>query len=82
MRRVAVFSGGLLLIVAVVLIALADAQRVDSVQQIRTAIAQKQTELDGVRDANYKMATKVTAMRSQVAQQDAELADSTGLLNE
>lgn len=80
MRGVAVIIGGLLVIGGAVLVVVADQQRVDALDEVRTAVDQAQGRLQSTRDANYDLAERLTALRSQVAAQDAQLADTTGFL--
>lgn len=80
MRGVAVVTGGLLLIGGAVLVVLADQQRVDALQDARAAVAVARESLDAARSANYELAEQLTALRSQIAEQDDTLSDSMGFL--
>lgn len=80
MRGIAVVTGGLLLIGGAVLVAVADQQRVDALAEAKAAVVQVQETLDATRDANYALAEDLTALRSLVADQNAQLSDATGFL--
>lgn len=80
MRGLAVVTGGLLLIGGTVLVVVADQQRVESLAEARAAVVQAEEQLDATRDANYLLAEKLTALRTAIAEQEAQLADTTGFL--
>jgi len=80
MRGVAVVVGGALLIGGAAMVVLADQQRVDALAEARAAVEQAEDSLQDVRDANYRLAEKLTSLRSRIADQESELADSTGFL--
>ncbi|WP_435742430.1 hypothetical protein [Microbacterium sp. PMB16] len=80
MRRLAVVVGSLLLVGGAVLVVVADQERATAVAAIRTQIAQVEEQLDASRGDNLLLAEKLTALRSQIAEQDAKLADTTGFL--
>lgn len=80
MRGVAVVVGGVLLIGGAAMVVLADQQRVDALAEARAAVEQAEDSLQDVRDANYRLAEKLTSLRSRIADQESELADSTGFL--
>lgn len=80
MRGVAVVTGGLLLIGGAVLVVVADQQRIDALEEARAAVVDVRETLDTARAANYALAEDLTALRSLIAQQDAQLADATGFL--
>lgn len=80
MRGVAVVTGGLLLIGGAVLLVVADQQRVDALHDAQAAVVDARQTLDASRSANYELAERLTALRSQIAEQDASLTDSTGFL--
>ncbi|WP_255305094.1 hypothetical protein [Microbacterium sp. 3J1] len=80
MRGVAVVTGGLLLIGGAVLVAVADQQRTDALAEARAAVVEVQETLDATRSANYALAERLTALRAEIARQDAQLSDATGFL--
>ncbi|OAN37556.1 hypothetical protein [Microbacterium sp. H83] len=80
MRGVAVVTGGLLLIGGAVLVVVADQQRVDALAEARAAVVEVQETLDATRVANYALAEELTALRTRIAEQDAQLSDATGFL--
>lgn len=80
MRAVAVVAGGLLLLGGTVLIAVADQQRVDALDEARAAVVEAEERLDVARDANLRLAEKLTALRAAIAEQETLLSDTSGLL--
>lgn len=80
MRRLAVVVGGLLLIGGAVIIVVADQQRVTALAEVRAAVVQAEEDRDAARSANYDLAEQLTSLRAVIAEQDAQLADSTGFL--
>ncbi|WP_311244848.1 hypothetical protein [Microbacterium sp. WCS2018Hpa-23] len=80
MRGLAVVTGGLLLIGGTVLVMVADQQRVDSLAEARAAVVRAEDQLDATRDANYLLAEQLTALRTAIAEQETQLADTTGFL--
>ena len=80
MRGVAVVAGGLLLLGGTVLIAVADQQRVEALDQAKAAVVEAEERLDVARDANLRLAEKLTALRTVIADQETLLSDTTGLL--
>ncbi|MDQ0726533.1 hypothetical protein [Microbacterium sp. W4I20] len=80
MRRLAVIAGSLLLVGGLALVVVADQERASAVAAVRAQIAQVQEQLDATQGANLELAEKLTALRSQIAEQDAKLADTTGFL--
>ena len=80
MRRLAVIAGSLLLVGGLVLVVVADQERASAVAAVRVQIEQVQEQLDATQGANLELAEKLTALRSQIAEQDAKLADTTGFL--
>ncbi|WP_341935527.1 hypothetical protein MRBLWO14_001181 [Microbacterium sp. LWO14-1.2] len=80
MRRLAVVVGGLLLIGGAVIIVVADQQRVTALAEVRAAVVQAEQDRDAARSANYDLAEQLTGLRATIAEQDAQLADSTGFL--
>lgn len=80
MRGLAVVAGSLLLVGGALLIVVADQQRAAEVDAVRAQIVQLELQLDSSRDQNLDLADRLTALRSQIAEQDAKLADTTGFL--
>lgn len=80
MRAVAVVAGGLLLLGGTVLIAVADQQRVEALDEAKAAVVEAEERLDVARDANLRLAEKLTALRTVIADQETLLSDTTGLL--
>lgn len=80
MRGLAVVTGGLLLIGGTVLVMVADQQRVDALAEARAAVVQAEEQLDATRDANYLLAEQLTSLRTAIAEQETQLADTTGFL--
>lgn len=80
MRGLAVVAGSLLLIGGTVLVVVADQQRVDALAEARAAVEQAEEQLDATRDANYLLAEQLTALRTAIADQETQLADTTGFL--
>ncbi|MGN7966766.1 hypothetical protein ACTJKK_11870 [Microbacterium sp. 22179] len=80
MRGVAVVVGGLLLIGGATIVVLADQQRAAEVAQLQERVEQTTERLDDIGDDNLGLAARLTALRSQIAEQDAELTDTTGFM--
>jgi len=80
MRRLAVVVGGLLLIGGAVIVVVADEQRVAALAEVKAAVVRAEENLDAARAANYDLAGRLTGLRALIAEQDAQLADSTGFL--
>lgn len=80
MRALAVVTGGLLLVGGTVLLVVADQQRVAALDEARAAVVQAEEQLDATRDENYRLAERLTALRTTIAEQDAQLEDTTGFL--
>lgn len=80
MRVIAVIIGGLLLIGGGVLVAVADQQRVAALEDARTAVERLDQELETTKGENAELDEKLTALRAQIAEQEKQLADTTGLL--
>lgn len=80
MRALAVVTGGLLLVGGTVLLVVADQQRVAALDEARAAVVQAEEQLDATRAENYRLAERLTALRATIAEQDAQLEDTTGFL--
>ena len=80
MRNLAVVVGSLLLVGGAVVVMVADQERASAVAEVKAQIEQVEQELDASRGENLRLAEQLTALRSQIAEQDAKLADTTGFL--
>lgn len=80
MRGLAVVVGSLLLVGGAALVVVADQERAAVVAEVRTQIERLEQKLEGSRGENLELAEQLTALRSQIAEQDAELAETTGFL--
>ncbi|WEK62081.1 MAG: hypothetical protein P0Y60_04805 [Candidatus Microbacterium colombiense] len=80
MRGLAVVVGGLLLVGGAVLVAVADQERVAGVEAVKAQIEKTETLLRDTRAENLELAEKLTALRTAIAEQDAEITDSAGFL--
>ncbi|PVE96885.1 MULTISPECIES: hypothetical protein [unclassified Microbacterium] len=80
MRNLAVVVGSLLLVGGAVVVMVADQERASAVAEVKAQIEQVEQELDASRGENLELAEKLTTLRSQIAEQDAKLADTTGFL--
>lgn len=80
MRNLAVVVGGLLLVGGAAIVVVADQERAAAVAEVKAQIEQVEQELDASRGENLRLAEQLTALRSQIAEQDAKLADTTGFL--
>lgn len=80
MRNLAVAVGCLLLLGGVVVVALADQERAAAVDAVKAEIVRVERALDESHGENLELAEKLTALRSQIAEQDGEIADTTGFL--
>ncbi|CAN7217186.1 MULTISPECIES: hypothetical protein [Microbacterium] len=80
MRSLAVAVGCLLLVGGITLVAIADQERMASIAAVKAEIARVEGALDTSRGENRELAEKLTALRSKLAEQDAQIADTTGFL--
>jgi septal ring factor EnvC (AmiA/AmiB activator) len=80
MRNLAVAVGCLLLLGGVALVAIADQERAAAVAAVKAEIVRVERALDESRGENLELAEKLTALRSQIAEQDGQIADTTGFL--
>jgi hypothetical protein len=80
MRNLAVAVGCLLRLGGVALVAIADQERLTAIAAVKAEIVRVERALDESRGENLALAEKLTALRSQLAEQDAEIADTTGFL--
>lgn len=80
MRGVAVVVGGLLLIGGATVVVLADQQRAAEVATLHDQIERTADRLDDISEDNLTLAEQLTALRSQIAEQESELSDTSGFL--
>lgn len=80
MRGWAVAIGGLLLVGGAALVVVADQQRAAEVAEIEQRVEVVSARLDQIADDNMDLARQLTRLRSQIALQDAAIADETGFL--
>ncbi|HWS50837.1 MAG TPA: hypothetical protein VN241_07490 [Microbacterium sp.] len=80
MRGTALVVGGLLLVGGAGLVVIADQQREAAFEQTRVQAELAARRLSEARDTNYRLAETLTALRSQIAEQDARLNDESGFL--
>jgi septal ring factor EnvC (AmiA/AmiB activator) len=80
MRNLAVAVGCLLLLGGITLVAIADQERQESIAAVKAEIVRVERALDESRGENRELAERLTTLRSQLAEQDAEIADTTGFL--
>jgi len=80
MRNLAVAVGCLLLLGGIALVAIADQERLTAIAAVKAEIVRVERALDESRGENLELAERLTALRSQIAEQDAKLADTTGFL--
>lgn len=80
MRGTAFVVGGLLLVAGTTLVVIADQQREAAVEQTRIQAELAAQRLSTARETNYRLAETLTALRLQIAEQDAQIADRSGFL--
>ncbi len=80
MRNLAVAVGCLLLVGGISLVVIADQERLESIAAVKAEIVRIERALDESRGENLELAEKLTALRSQLADQDADIAETTGFL--
>lgn len=80
MRVVAVVVGGLLVIGGATVVVLADQQRAAQVAALHAQIERIEDRLDDADADNLRLAEQLTALRSQIAEQENSLADISGFL--
>lgn len=80
MRGLAVGVGALLLMGGAVLVVVADQERQSALETVRAQVVLTEQRLETARAENLELATALTALRSQIAEQDAAIADGAGLL--
>ncbi|KAB1862782.1 hypothetical protein F6A08_15400 [Microbacterium algeriense] len=69
-----------MLVGGVALVAIADQERLTALAAVKAEIVRVERALDDSRGQNLELAERLTELRAQVAQQDADLADTTGFL--
>lgn len=80
MRGLAVAVGCLLLVGGITVVAIADQERLESIAAVKAEIVRIERALEATRSDNRELAAQLTALRSQLAEQDAQIADTTGFL--
>ncbi|WP_226531827.1 hypothetical protein [Microbacterium paraoxydans] len=80
MRNLAVAVGCLLLLGGVAIVALADQERAAALDAVKAEIVRVERALDESQGENLELAEHLTALRTQIAEQDREIADTTGFL--
>lgn len=80
MRNLAVAFGCLLLLGGIALVAIADQERAAAIAAVKAEIVRVEHALGESRGENLELAEKLTALRSQIAEQDESIADTTGFL--
>lgn len=80
MRGLAVAVGSLLLVGGAVLVVIADQERAAALDEVKAQVVKTQQLFDDARAQNLRLAEQLTGLRSQIAEQDATLSDSTGFL--
>lgn len=80
MRSLAVVVGGILLLGGAALLVVADQERAAGVAAVKVEIARIEQVLAESQAENLELAERLTALRSRIAEQDAELNDTTGFL--
>lgn len=80
MRSLAVVVGGILLLGGAALLVVADQERAAGVAAVKAEIARIEQVLAESQAENLELVERLTALRSRIAEQDAELNDTTGFL--
>jgi len=80
MRVIAVIVGGLLLVGGGALVVVADQQRVAALEAARTAVEQTREDLGKLEQENAGLDEALSALHSRLAEQEKQLADTTGML--
>lgn len=80
MRNLAVVVGGILLLGGAALLVMADQERAADVAAVKAEIARIEDVLDESQTENLALAERLTELRSRIAEQDANLSDTTGFL--
>jgi hypothetical protein len=80
MRIVALTLGCLLLLSGAAIVVLADQEREATLEQTRQSVVVLEQSLERARELNVSSAERLTTLRSAIAEQRAQLADSDGFL--
>ncbi|WP_336502831.1 hypothetical protein [Microbacterium paraoxydans] len=80
MRNLAVVVGGILLLGGAALLVMADQERAADVVAVKAEIARIEDVLEESQTENLALAERLTELRSRIAEQDADLSDTTGFL--
>lgn len=80
MRIFALGLGGLLLLGGGVLVVLADQDRQAAVEITRQNIVELEHRVEGARAVNLSVAEALTSLRSAIAEQEKQLAETKGFL--
>ena len=80
MRNLAVVVGGILLLGGAALLVMADQERAADVVAVQAEIARIEDVLEESQTENLALAERLTELRSRIAEQDADLSDTTGFL--
>ncbi|MGL3151631.1 hypothetical protein ACSS7Z_14870 [Microbacterium sp. A82] len=80
MRILALALGALLLVGGGALVVLADQEREAALEQMHQNVAVLDANLERARNENLQRAEQLTALRSAIAEQRAQLADTDGFL--
>jgi len=80
MRVLSFLFGGLLLIAGVSAVLIADQQRQDSIEQAERELEKAEQRLVEAEAENLDLAEILTSLRSAIAAQEDELADTEGFL--
>ncbi|PRB17164.1 hypothetical protein [Microbacterium sp. MYb62] len=80
MRNLAVAVGCLLLLGGIAVVVIADQERLAAIAAVKAEIVRVEHALEESRGENLDLAQRLTTLRSQIAEQDAKIADTTGFL--
>ncbi|WP_231589638.1 hypothetical protein [Microbacterium sp. Ag1] len=69
-----------MLVGGITVVAIADQERLESIAAVKAEIVRIERALEMTRSDNRELAAQLTALRSQLAEQDAQIADTTGFL--
>ncbi|MFS0852980.1 hypothetical protein [Microbacterium sp. 179-I 3D4 NHS] len=72
--------GSLLLVGGATVVVLVDQQRHHDLAVLRAEIERVEERRDEAADDNLRLAEQLTTLRSQIAEQDRQLTDTTGFL--
>ncbi|MFT4157506.1 MAG: hypothetical protein QM630_06205 [Microbacterium sp.] len=80
MRIIGVIVGAVVLLGSGALVVAADQERLAALDEARDAVAEKREQLEKSRAVNEELTEALSTLRSQIAEQDKQLADTTGML--